>query len=180
MIQKILLILATVIMSCTLAAAQTTQLALRLGPGMIVEDSHFGVAGAFDLKPGKAPIAFSSFIESASSEGLTRTYYGLNLLVTNRLDKTGIYFGAGVGSAHWSIEGSSRNALIYDFLLGFKVRVAPKVGVYGHGKFNLNSKTNEDTDQFNNSSAGGFRDPVPDFLFDNDLVASVGINLILR
>ena len=180
MVQKILAVLTMAMVLSVSANTQTTQLTLRLGPAMIVEDAHFGFAGAFDFKPGKAPLAFSPFFENASSEGLTRTYYGLNLLVTNRLDKSGLHVGAGIGSAHWSIEGSSRNALIYDFLLGFKVMASRKIGIYGHGQFNLNSKTNEDTDQFNNSSAGGFRDPVPDFLFDNDLVASVGICLILQ
>lgn len=160
--------------------AQTSNLALRLGPGMIVEDAHFGFAGAFDFKPGKAPLAFSPAIESASSEGLTRTYYGLNLVLTNRLDKTGVLFGAGLGSTHWSFESSSRNALVYDVLLGFRVKASQRIGIYGQGKFIVNSKTNEDTATFNNASERGNSAGVPDFLFDNDFVASAGIAVILR
>lgn len=180
MARRFLLVALLVCLLNPSAHAQTTQFALRLGPGMIVEDADFGFAGAFDFKPGKAPFVLSPAVESVSSEGLTRTYCGLNLVLTNRLDKSGVLCGAGFGTTRWSIAGSSRNALIYDLMLGFRVKASSKVAFFSQCKFMLNSKTNEDTEAFNNSSWRGNRASVPDFLFDNDLVATAGIAVVLK
>lgn len=172
---KITLAVLSLLVSQTVLTAQPIRFAVRVGGGSIVEDSHIGFSVAVDIKPIKVPITISPFVETFSGDDLSRRYLGLNLLITNSLAKSGFYVGGGIGSTRWSFAGFSRTASVFNILAGGRFLFGQKVGGFVEAKFIVNSKTDSDTDLFNQSSRNGFRDPVPAFLFDNDLVVNAGI-----
>ena len=171
-ITKISLAVLFLLVSQTVLTAQPMLFAVRVGGSSIVEDSDFGVSGAVDLQFRNVPIAVSPFIESFNGDGFSRRYYGLNLLLTNSLAKSGFYVGGGIGSTRWSFAGFSRTASVFNILAGGRFLFGKKVGGFVEGKFIGNSKTDSDTDQFNQSSRNsrGVR-----ILFSHDLVVNAGI-----
>jgi len=171
---KLTLCLLSLLFSFELLSAQPVRFTARAGVGSIVEDSHIGFGAAVDIQSRALPLALSPFVESFRGAGLSRTYFGVNLLLTNSLAKSGLYAGGGIGSTTWNFSGSSRSAQVVDVLVGGRFYFSGIVGGFVEAKFLANSKTNSDTDIFNESSRNGFRNSIPDFLFDNDLVVKVG------
>lgn len=179
--KKTLLIFAVSVLTLNaLAHAQAVDVAVRFGGGLVAEDGVAGGGGAVDVGFSSAPLVLSPYVERYSQEGLARTYYGLNVLYTPSLKRSGFYLGAGVGSDRLSSEGEARNSLVLDALLGFRRMLSKTVGLYGEGKFYWNAETSADTDRFNDADFFDFNDSVPFALYDNDIVAIVGIFLSLR
>jgi hypothetical protein len=157
----------------TLCNAQDGIMAVRAGGGLVVEDPQGGLAVAFDLKTAKVPIAFAPYFQFFTSSGYNKLYLGAEVQFAKNLLK-GLNFGLGGGIAKWKLHGISRTSPSIGPLLGYRIRLSNNLGLFVQGKFFINTKTKQDTDDFNSGQL------INGPLFDNDITAIAGLSYLLK
>jgi|WetSurMetagenome_2_1015567.scaffolds.fasta_scaffold65330_2 hypothetical protein len=170
--KKTFFLLMAIVVFSTICNAQNGIIGIRGAGGLILDEPMPGIAAAFDLKLGKAPLVFSPYVQYYASDGLGKAYFGANVQFEKHLSK-GFYFGVGGGLASWSYDGDSRVSPSFSPLLGIKIRLTNKLSLFGEAKMFINTKTNQDTEDFNN----GVEIIGP--LFDNDFTAIVGLSFVI-
>lgn len=145
---------------------------------LILENRSFvpGIGGTINFKA--TPIVISLFADRYTKDEFTHGYYGVNGALM--ISKLGLYFGGGIGKANWSYREDSRTSGMFDLLIGIKRNISERIGLFAEFKFYSNSESEKDTDRFNewsSSLSNRYSDvpPPPPFLFDNDMVANIGV-----
>jgi hypothetical protein len=170
--KRTIFLLMVIVVFSTISNAQKGIIGIRAAGAMILEEPKPGIAAAFDLKLGKVPLVLSPYVQYYTSDGLGKAYFGANLQFSKQLSK-GFYFGVGGGLASWSYDGDSRVSPSFSPLLGLRIKLTNKLSLFGEGKMFINTKTNQDTEDFNNGV------DIIGPLFDNDFTAIVGLSFII-
>ena len=152
--------------------AQNSNFATKLGLGVIIDATTPGFIGSIDYKIPEAPILLSPYFHYYSESGLGKQYFGADIQFTNQIGK-GFYVGIGGGIARWSYEEYSRTSPSISPHLGVKISISNKVSLYTEGKMFVNTKTSQDTEDWNSGVLES------GLLFDNDLIISGGFCILL-
>ena len=172
MLMKQLLLISGIILISIFSYAQNGTLAFRVAGGTLLDQPKPGIAFALDLKIPKVPIAITPYFQNYNSGGLKKQYFGVNIQFTKNLTK-GLYGGIGGGITKWSYNKQTRTSPSIGPLLGVRIRLIEKLSFFSEVKFNVNIKSNQDTNDFNS----GIQINGP--LFDNDISGIIGLSYIL-
>lgn len=173
--KKTILVLIWIIAFFKPGNAQESNFSAQAGVGTIEMDfKAITFGGSLNLKINGIPLAISPYIENFSQTDQFRTYYGANILITKKIDSN-LYGGIGIGQTKWKIYDYSRNALTFNAVAGVKVRISNVIGIFAEGKYLYNTETNNDTNLFNSAMHSRNTSKLPEFLFDNDIILTVGL-----
>ncbi|MFN8241822.1 MAG: hypothetical protein U0X39_13860 [Bacteroidales bacterium] len=180
--KKVFILLFMLLLCSKVSLAQKPGgIGLRLGPAFILEEPKPGLALDLDMKPAGLPLSFSPFIEYFTGAGVSKMHAGLDIQLCKSIQK-GFYIGVGGGLSRWANSENARISPNIHPLIGYRLKITELISVFGEAKFNFNTKTNPDTDEFNAameffSHHGYFDNPeiVAGPLFDRDFSGSIGI-----
>jgi hypothetical protein len=154
---KMSILLITVLILFTgISHAQDNKTTFKIGGGIV--DSYIpGATLAIDAKISKTPLSLSPYINYYyySPDDGRELYFGLDLLITKQFPGLGLFAGLGGGIARWNWYETARTSPCITPLIGMSFQIVKNIGIFGEGKWFVNTKSKKDTEAYNNGHFGG-------------------------